>query len=147
LFKCSAEKNEDQTLNVAHSKLARSHLSILFYFSYHFKCFWLKKKKLNIGYQKTLLSPQEEKSRTLPHIAARCRHLRNAISVVAATAHRLPHAPRPPPHASRRTQSSMLPSPYRTSAYSPYPLHQAALRGCIGLLGLLLLLGDSRQGT
>jgi hypothetical protein len=105
------KKNEDRTSNIAHSKLARSHLYTPCFFSFTVSSVpGTKKAKLNIGYRITSLSQQEEKSRTSPHIDPRRRCLCIAISVIAATACCPPHAPRPsarrpppaahyPPHA------------------------------------------------
>jgi hypothetical protein len=117
-------KLEHRTL---HIKLARSHLSILFFFSYRFKCSRHKKAKSNIRYRITLQSPQEEKSGTLPHATAACA-LPSPSLLPPPAARRPPHAPRPPPlaarcppPAARQMQSRTLPSPYRTSAHLPYP--------------------------
>jgi hypothetical protein len=49
LFKCSAEKNEDRTSNIAHSKLARNHLSILFFFLLPFQVLPAQKKQSPIS--------------------------------------------------------------------------------------------------
>jgi hypothetical protein len=123
-----------------HCSSQRSHLSISFFFSYRFKCSRHKKSKVEYRISNNIAVTTRGEE---PHIAAhRCTPPRPANRRLRRCCRCPPPAARPPPPAARRTQSRTFPSPHRTSAHSPYPLHQAALRGRNGLLGLLLLLGD-----
>ncbi len=149
------KKNGDRTSNIAHSKLARSHLSISFFFSYRFKCSWHKKSKVEYRISNNIAVTTRGEE---PHIAARCCRLCIAVSVVASAARRPPHAPAPchparrparrPPHATRRAARCHRHTACQPIRRTPYIKQRCKdALGCRGCFYSLVMAAEEFNGT
>jgi hypothetical protein len=127
---CSSDpirkKKEDQTSNIAHTKLARSHLSILFFSSCHFKCSRHKKSKGKHRISNTIAVTTGGEE---PHILVHCHRLLIAISVVVsiivAAARRPPPTTRRMPPGARRPPLAATLCRRRTARQSPIAIAAA----------------------